>query len=382
MAAHPDSYMAVTRGLEDLEVGIELTADGLLASGRRALDRLLDAGAFGTERGDQFYVYRLSIGDIEVTGLVAGVAVDDYVSGQVHIHEHIKAARAIHLANHLDIVGFQSSPIAMAVRHRPTFGEVLERATDGEALLDVTLDDGLRQRVWAVTDSDDHERLRTDLDDEPLYLIDGHHRAAAAATFRAAAGPGMADWMLTAIFDTEELVNAPHHRVFRTGNDVAVIEAIGRGRRVRACHRDEVAQRSDDEIGLYADGQWYCVTMGPSPHVDGPAGALERLDPRRYQAQILGPLFRVDPEGDDPRLTYIAGSRPLDELEAAVDREGGVLAFLRAVPIGVLLDAADVGLVMPPKSTYFQPKVRSGVFLRATTEQADRAGPRLDGRGG
>lgn len=209
IAFNPDSYMTVTRGLEDMLPDEAMDAETLLNEGRAALQKLRQNGAFGPERSDDFYVYRLSEGARTLTGLVAGVAVADYTNGAVRIHEHVKAKRAIHLANHLAVVGVQSSPIAMAFRPSADVGSIMERATEGDVLLDVTLDDGLHQKVWAVTESDDATTLRSAFDDQPLYLIDGHHRAAAAATFRAAAGPGLADWMLCALFPTDQLDNAP-----------------------------------------------------------------------------------------------------------------------------------------------------------------------------
>ena len=366
LAFNPDSYMAVTRGLEDVAPGESTNAEDLLANGRAALDRLRHNGAFSTERGDDFYVYRLTDRHISMTGIVAGVSVADYVTGQVRIHEHVKANRAIHLANHLDVVGVQSSPIAMAHKPNAAIARLIERAVVGEPLLDFTLPDGLRQSVWAVTDRDDHDTMRSVLDHDPLYLIDGHHRAAAAATFRTAAGPGTADWMLSAIFSADELVNAPHHRVIRPSSGIdEAMRTIGRNRRVRQCTADEIDDRTASEIALYSAGQWYALDL-PFTGGEGAQSLLDDLDPSRLQAQVLAPLLRIDPEGDDGSLGYLAGQRSLAELEKVVDEQEGLLAVMRQVPVSALVAAADAGLVMPPKSTYFEPKVRSGVFLRNT----------------
>lgn len=368
LAFNPDSYMAVTRGLEDVDPSESLDADALLHQGRAALDRLRQNGAFSAERGDEFYVYRLTEGSTALTGIIAGVSVADYSAGRVRIHEHVKANRAIHLANHLDVVGVQSSPIALAHMPNEAIAAAIGRAILDDPILRFTLPDGLEQTVWAVTEPSDHEQLRTVLDDDPLYLIDGHHRAAAAATFRAAAGPGMADWMLSAIFSTDELDNAPHHRVLQPAGGVdEALRVIGRHLRLRRCSFDEVDQRRDDEIALYSRGQWLCVQLPRNGGTDA-ASVLADLDPSRFQTQALGPLFRIDPEGDDPALSYLAGRRTRSELESVVDDQQGLLAMMRQVPVSALVAAADAGLVMPPKSTYFEPKVRSGVFLRATTD--------------
>lgn len=368
LAMNPDSYMAVTRGIEDVDPTEGIGADDLLRQGRDALDRLRQNGAFSPERGDEFYVYRLVDGQHRLTGIVAGVSVADYLAGNVKIHEHVKAARAIHLANHLDVVGVQSSPIAMAHLPDPAIDAIIEATTQTEPLLSFQLPDGLEQTLWEVADPGADATLRTILDDDPLYLIDGHHRAAAAATFRTAAGPGMADWMLCAIFSADALDNAPHHRVLRPEGGVAeALRLIGRHHRLRRCSAGDLDRRAESEVAIYADGEWFCVDL-PLSGGAGAAGMLADLDPSRFQDAVLGPLFRVDPEGDGPALSYLAGERDVDELQASIDREGGLLAVMREVPIDILIAAADSGLVMPPKSTYFEPKVRSGVFLRATTD--------------
>ncbi len=370
LAFNPDSYMAVTRGLEDVEPGEVVSADELLHQGREALDRLRQNGAFCPERGDDFYVYRLTERASSITGIVAGVAVDDYNAGRVRIHEHVKANRAIHLANHLDVVGVQSSPIAMAHRPNAAIADIIARTTATEPLLQFTLPDGLEQTVWVIPKGDDHEAMRSALDNDPLYLIDGHHRAAAAATFRTAAGPGMADWMLSAIFSTDELDNAPHHRVLGPSSGVdGTLRIIGRHLRLRKCSVDEVATRSPSELALYGARQWYCLDLPQAGGSDA-AALLADLDPSRFQTQVLTPLFRIDPEGDDPALSYLAGEREISELQKVVDDQHGLLVMMRQVPISALVAAADAKLVMPPKSTYFEPKVRSGVFLRKTADES------------
>ena len=369
LAFNPDSYMAVTRGLEDVEPGEVASADDLLRQGRRALDRLRQNGAFCAERGDDFYVYRLTEHATSITGIVAGVSVADYNAGRVRIHEHVKANRAIHLANHLDVVGVQSSPIAMAHRPNAVIADIIARAVDNAPLLQFTLPDGLEQTVWAIAPGDDHETMLTVLDNDPLYLIDGHHRAAAAATFRTAAGPGMADWMLSAIFSTDELDNAPHHRVLNPAGGIEEsLRIIGRHHRVRRCSVEEVDDRWPSEVALYGAGQWYCLDLPLAGGSDA-AALLADLDPSRFQAQVLTPQFRIDPEGDDPALSYLAGRREISELQRVVDDQHGLLAMMRQVPISALVTAADAKLVMPPKSTYFEPKVRSGVFMRHTAEE-------------
>ena len=371
LEANPDCYLTVTRSPEDLRPGERWDADEALAASKEALTRLLDAGAFTSPEGPALYLYRLAIDDHAQVGVVGGVAVDDYDRGVVRIHEQIKAVRATHLATQLAELGVQSSPITLAHTPNAAIGDATRRWIDAhDPAIDVTAPDGLRQQVWEVTDHTVTECIRAALADEKLYLIDGHHRAAAASAHRARVGPGAghggADVMLSAVFPSTELTNEAFHRWLRQVDAGELLTKLAEATTVRpASSIDAVLGREPDELALWADGRWHLVDTPANVSAGNGPGPLGAIDPVRLERWVLEPILGIDESTSSDELTYLHGTADRSDLEALEHIETGAVWAMRPVSMAVLMAASDAQLTMPPKSTYFVPKVRSGVFLRS-----------------
>lgn len=370
---HPDSYLGVTRGPEDVEpengttTPGAVTAEDLLAEGRQELDRLLETGAFSELRPPGFYLYQLENDRTVQTAVVCGVDIGNFVDGQVKLHERVKAERASHLGRHFEIVGVQSSPIALAHRPLPAMDQLRTAVTESDApIIDFRADDGLVQRVWAVDEPEIGQSIIDHIASVDLYLIDGHHRTAAALAHRDAVGPGRPDRVLSAIFSSDELHNTAHHRMLATNTATGrFLDGVQASRPVRVVtDRAMVDDRAIDELALYHDGQWFLVTVPFIGSPDRIDDRLANLDPVRLQRGIVGPLLGIDGTGYNDILDYRPGSRSVASLCEEADEKSTVFAMMRPVPIDDLLAASDAGLIMPPKSTYFEPKARSGVFVR------------------
>lgn len=364
---HPRSYLGVTRSIEDIDPAVDDPEAEAIRLSRASLEILLQEGAFGAETDPGFYLYRLEVGDHHQTGLVCGVAAADYEAGRVRIHEQIKQTRADILARHLSTVGAQSSPIAMAFDSAPELVAVMDRiTTETEPLLDL-LDGDLRQTLWAVADPGDAETARRSLAAEDLYLIDGHHRAAAAATHRRSTGDD-AHLMLSVVFPFDELRSETFHRILRpVDTDLLVTQLSERFPVTPAPTVEAVMGRNPDSIALAVGGDetsWYLVELPPPVAEVG--GAILDIDPVRLRQHVLQPLFGIDESGADPRLVHRPGPDDADAVERLRLKPGQVAFWMRPVPAAVLLEVADRGGTMPPKSTYFVPKVRSGLFVRLT----------------
>ena len=357
----------MTRSPEDVDADPGDAADEAIRLSRASLEGLLAEGAFEPEAPPGFYLYRLVDPGHQQTGLVCGVAAADYEAGHVRIHEQIKQVRADILARHLSAVGAQSSPIAMAYRSAPALRAMMDRITaTTEPFLDI-VDGDLRQTLWSVPDPADAELARTALASEDLYLIDGHHRAAAAATHRRLTADD-GHLMLSVIFPFDQLRSQTFHRVLRPIDTDELLADLSERFPVRpAPSVDAVVERGDDWIALAIGGtetSWYLIEL-PPPLAEIGGGRLD-IDPVRLRQHVLQPLFGIDESGADPRLLHRPG--PDDGEAVALLRLGpGQAAFwMRPVPAEVLLEVADRGGTMPPKSTYFVPKVRSGLFVRLT----------------
>jgi uncharacterized protein (DUF1015 family) len=393
LADHPWSYLGVTRSPDDVEPGSPDPATDALNAGRAQLETMLAEGVFGPPTAPGYFVYRLIEGGHQQTGLVCGVATDDYDSGVVRIHERISQARAQHLARHMQIVGAQSSPIALAFRSNEPVRAAMARAVEAAPpFLDFEDPDGLRQQLWAIADADDRRRIADGLAPSNLYLIDGHHRAAAASADRAIAPWAEQDGhrMLAALFPIDELRNLAFHRIV-SGLDADRIEDLLNDRFSARTTTDpaEVAEREPTELAFgrpvtpvepaevpTRDGmQKHQRGRGPTPAAmrwtlfDAPltsqaVDGLDNIDPVRLARQVLRPLLDIDETGSDPRLGYRPGRDDADAVASLRVRDGEAAFLMRPVPMATLMKASDDGLAMPPKSTYFVPKVRSGLFIR------------------
>ncbi len=387
LSANPSSYLGVTRGPEDLPPGQDMTNEDLLLDGRRSFEALLDQGAFTPIMARQFFLYQLETVDHIQTAIVGNVATTNFADGNVRLHELVQLDRATHLSRHLSVVGAQSSPIALAHRGSEELDGIVQHAVNKtEARLSFAVSGGVTQRIWEITDEAVNHRIEQLLSKENLYLIDGHHRAAAARAHQQAVADEASDYILSAIFTASELRNRAHHRVLSLGERTE--EFLNQLQeqlpvRVVTSQADSEA-RNPDEIALWAGDQCFLVTVpftftpaaiDPSAVVPteqgaiehssiSPAERLDNLDPVRLQRGIIGPLLGVDGSWSGEQLTYRPGVKPVEELRADTKDKDEVLCVMRPVLIQDLLDASDEGLVMPPKSTYFEPKARSGIFVR------------------
>ena len=376
VAGNPDSFLTVTRGPEDVPPGEVWDSARAVAESRRSLERLLGAGAWGDPPPrPALFLYRLSVDDgaggepHAQVGIVGLLSVDDYEQGVIRVHELVHEHRARHLADHLAGLRIQSSPVALTHRADPALSALVAGNTAARPPeLDFTSPDGLRQQVWRVDEPEVIRAVQDAMAGMPLYVIDGHHRSAAAAAHRRAHPDSeAARWLFGAVFAADELRNEPFHRVVHGIDPDELVALVGRRFPLRPVAPGkvtaEVAGRRPEEVALLTGGRWYLVDLGPLPG-PGEGDVLAGLDVVRLEERVLGPLLGITTGSPAGRIAY----RVADALQGGLDvwrtDPDEALWLMRPVPMDAVLDAADAGLAMPPKSTFFQPKARSGVFLR------------------
>ncbi len=346
LLANPHSYLGVTRGQDDYEAGSDagvLSSRELVSRGRQALDELLDAGAFSEVQPARFYAYRLDAHAWHQTGIVGGVHMGDYDDGRIRIHEQTHPDRAEHLALHAEVVAAQSSPVVVAHHPNRQIAAILEQVEELEPTLCFRMPDGLTQTIWTLPEPVGATIIDA-LAESRLYLIDGHHRAAAASLRYA---QGASPWLLAALFSTDQLQNRAFHRFVRPTIDdpIAALSDL----------EGAMPGRIGDGVGhvqVYHRGSWLTIPHRPSPR------PLERLDVWQFE-HVIRPLL-----GTEATVRFQRAGGDEESLLREVDESGELLALMTSVTMPQLFAVADAGDVMPPKSTYFEPKVRSGVFLR------------------
>lgn len=334
------------------------THEQVTEANAEALDRLLAAGVFTEVAPPGLYLYRLTKEDHSQTAIVGDIDLQGLDDGRIGPHERIRPQRATLLADHIERVGVHSSPVAFAYPDDPEVRSIVERASAGTPILDFRRDDGLGQTIWRIPDSD-VDRLLDHFADRRLYIVDGHHRVAAGVEHRRRRGGGEAV-VLGALFPAGELRVRPFHRrvVDTAGMDAdalaVAVAAADFGVRPLAADEDPAPPHAGT-FGMYVEGDWYEIT----PFHRHPA----EFDATLLQERILGPVLDIDEAGGSGRLEYLPGDSGLAQLVELVDTHGGVGFALYPVSLGQLMAVVDRGQTLPPKSTYFEPKVRSGVFV-------------------
>lgn len=343
---------AVRHPLSFLNALPEADTETALEAAARGLERLVTDGAF-VPAPTGFHIYRLSDGSGRLTGVVGGLSMEDVLDGRVLPHEDIRPARVAALRRYQERVETVSSPVAMTFRAGQAVSEAIAAVTTGSPDLSFESFDGLVQEVWHVSDGDALGRALADV--SALYITDGHHRVAAAAERHREGYPG-ADHLLVVAFPADELHLHAFHRVVTPVIDVApLLEGLSRFG-LGHVPTGKVVPTEPGWCGVVLGDQSYRFRLP-----DGEEDLPGRLDPNRLQDAVLAPLLGVDDPARDPRLEPVPGTVPI---ETVMERaRAGAAFFLSPVAMDDFLLVSDMGATMPPKSTYFSPKPRSGVFL-------------------
>lgn len=347
LARHPRNYLGVLRRAEDVPGGDHL------ASSRSALERLLADDAF-EERPPAVYVCRLAQDGHHQDGVVVDVPVAWAEEGRILGHEQVRAERATELFTHLEALLVTSSPVVFAHRHDRSLARMLTEVASGAPLRSFTLDDGLAVVLWAVPGPQEAS-IRQCLDARRLYITDGHHRVEAARRHRQGREdePGPHQHVLGALFAEDQLRVEPFHRIaLDVGGDlVARLSAVGELRPSEGPLRPH----RQGSFGVAVEDRWY--------RLDVPAGPDE-LAPSILQRAVLSGVLGIDDPTRDPRLVTVPGTTDPRVVAERARAGAGAAFLLHPVSVAQLMVTADQGRTLPPKSTYFVPKMRSGIFLR------------------
>ncbi len=357
-ASNPLSYLNVTRTAEDEPDADTVDNAALVLRGRASLETLLEAQAFAPQPAPRFVAYQIEAPEHSQTGLVAEFDPLAF-SQRARPHEEIHLARAALLAEHTRGVGAVSSPIALTIDDNGELARCLARATVGSPDLDLTGSDGVTQRVWELDDS--NGEIARSVADGSCYIIDGHHRAAASRTLVEA---GLRYPLLVAIFPKQSLAVAGFHRLLRMPQGQphsGLVDAIAR--RFKITQLGEFVEPEPNSVCVLIDHAWHHVQFDERP-VSG-SGLVHRgaLDPVVLDREIINPLVLTG--GDVGFLPATAG---IDELVRVAASQNRIPIVVPAVELDDVITTADAGLTLPAKSTYFTPKVRSGLFLRLFDE--------------
>jgi len=375
--AHPLNYLNVMRSTEEFPEDQRPPFDENLQRNSAKLQQLIHDGVFVYNDQPGVYVLRLAVDDHVQMGIIAEIPVEEFDQGGIKKHETTRRDKEEVLIRHRDKVRASSTPISLTCPADESIESLLERMQQREPLIDFVSDDGLAQTLWFMDDPDEIAALQQAFARYPaLYLTDGHHRTAVCQKWAAKRRAENADhrgdepynFVLTAIFPDDQMRILEYNRVVRDLNGhsaerlIAAIEDEFTVERLNVAAAEEARPRDRHQFSMYVDGQWYGLTAREGLVDEN--DPVHRLDVCVLQEHVLGPVLGIDDPRTDARIDYVPGAFGLDELERRVHQGWGVAFACYPTSVWELMAIADAGAVMPPKSTWFDPKVRSGLLVR------------------
>ena len=367
----PLSFLKIDRAETQFDDSTDTYAPEVYAKAKELFEEALADKTFITDTDKTYYIYALTMDKRTQTGIVACASIDDYLNNVIKKHENTRADKEVDRITHVDTLSAQTGPIFLAYRADSVINDAVKKTKENKALYDFISPDGIRHQVWKMTDITLVENVRKAFEGiDSVYIADGHHRAASAVKVglkRRQENPGYTgneefNYFLSVLFPDEELMILPYNRVVKDLNGYTQEEFLNKIK-----EKFDIAE-SDKQIspdkkgtfGMYLGGKWYKLTAHKDIMSDDP---VDGLDVAVLQDNLLAPVLGIGDPKTDKRIDFVGGIRGLSELEKRC-REDCVVAFsMYATSIAELFAVADAGKLMPPKSTWFEPKLRSGLFI-------------------
>jgi len=363
----PWSFLHISKPEIDLDPSIHVYSEAVYKKAAENLANMIDSGILERDAKPNYYVYRVSMGDHSQTGLVAAASLEAYRAGRIRKHEFTTPAKENDRIRQIEALKAQTGPVMMAYPASPQVDALLAQSSAGEPALDVTADDGVRHTLWVVDD----DRLVAEITSRfeelaALYIADGHHRSAAAdkvdENIGKTDGGSDAGGFLTVIFPADQMNILDYNRVIKdlNGHDPKKLIAEIENSFTIEPVSQPIRPAMPGEFGMYLAGSWYRLAIKPElVPADDPLG---RLDISLLSKHLIEPLLGISDPRRDKRIDFVGGSRGLEALQARVNSGEMAIAFaLYPTAMEDVLAVADAGEVMPPKSTWFEPKLADGL---------------------
>lgn len=371
-AGRPWSFLHISRPEIDLPADIDPYATVVYRKGAENLQKMLDNGVLKQDPGACYYVYRLIMGEHQQTGLVAAASVADYDTNRIRKHEFTRPAKEDDRVRQIDTLNAQTGPVLLAYKQQAEVQAIIDKVADAQAPeVNVTADDGIQHQIWVMDQSDDIAQITRLFDAmEALYIADGHHRSAAASRVAAARkaensahqGEEPYNYFLSVLFPDEQMKILDYNRVITDLNGLNEDEFLAKiGAHFSVAASDEpVHPAGHAEFGMYLRGRWFKLTLAADKAQ--PEDPVKRLDVSLLADYLIDPILGISDPRRDKRIDFVGGIRGLEGLEKRVDSGEMAVAFaLYPTSMADLMSVADDNQVMPPKSTWFEPKLADGL---------------------
>jgi Uncharacterized conserved protein len=363
-SGNPLSFLHVSKPEIDLPQGIDLYSPEVYAKGKENFHRLIREGALIQDSQPAFYLYRQIMGQHSQTGLVAAASCEEYLSGVIKKHEFTRPDKEDDRVRHIETLESQTGPVFLTYRAVAALDAFIAKRTAKTPTIDFTAADGVRHISWNITDAEGIRLIESEFAKIPfLYIADGHHRSAAAArVYQSRKGAGHSGEFLTVIFPHNQMQILPYNRVLKDLNGLTPEQLLEKLDAVFVISANgSPAPSRKHELGLYLAGKWH--TLHFRPHFAATNDPIEKLDVTLLQKYVLDPVFGISDPRTSKRINFVGGIRGTAELEKLVNSGEYACAFsMFPTSIEDLMTIADAGGIMPPKSTWFEPKLRDAMF--------------------
>lgn len=366
------TFLRIDRPETQFPEGYDMYAPEVYEKARKMLDQMIEDGFFLQEEKRAYYVYELVMDGRSQVGIGACASVDDYDRQVIKKHENTRADKEADRIRHVDVCSAQTGPIFLAYRRREEIEWEVKRAMETPPAYDFTADDGITHRIWVIDEETAVERIRSGFAKvDSIYIADGHHRCASAvnvskkrrAAFPDYTGQEEFNYFLSVLFPDDQLLIMDYNRVVKPGEDfdeTAFFAVLEKAFQVEKLGKEPYHPQKKGEIGMYCADYWYRLTINNECYTNDP---VEDLDVAILQRYLLEPAFGITDPKTDQRIDFVGGIRGLAELERRVHTDAKVAFAMFPTDIHELFAVSDAGKLMPPKSTWFEPKLRSGLLI-------------------
>ncbi len=370
---NPLSFLNIDRAETQFDESVNIYDQCVYDKARKLLDGMIADGTYEQDPDKAYYVYEQTMDGRAQTGIVACSSVDDYINKVIKKHENTREDKELDRINHVDTCNAQTGPIFLAYRSNDVINEVVNRYKKCDPIYNFTSDDGIKHVVWKIgdpADTDIIEKAFAGIDS--IYIADGHHRAASAVKVglrRREQNPGYTgeeefNTFLSVLFPHNELMIMDYNRTVKDLNGLSKDEFLDKLKEyfnIVEVKADPVKPAKKGQFVMYLENEWYvCEINDELKKIDDPVASL---DVSLLQEYLLAPVLGIGDPRTDKRIDFIGGIRGLKELKRRADEDMKVSFAMYPTSIEELFNVADAGMLMPPKSTWFEPKLRSGLFI-------------------
>ncbi|MDD6306759.1 MAG: DUF1015 domain-containing protein [Clostridiales bacterium] len=375
---HPESFLKIDRAETGYPLSVDMYDDKVYQRAHDLLWGMVEDGTFIKDTKNCYYIYELTMNGRTQTGITACASIDDYVNEVIKKHENTREEKEIDRIKHVDCCDAQTGPIFLAYRSNQTINEVVAKVKEGEPEYDFTSEDGIRHRVFVISDDAMIETVQKSFAGiGEIYIADGHHRAASAVKVglkRRSENPGYDgteefNYFLSVLFPDDQLMIMDYNRVVKDLNGNSFQGFLKEVKRrfdvTEITEQEEKRPQEKGSFTMYMENHWFLCKIREEDKTKVADDPVKSLDVSLLQDLLLHPVLGIENPKTDSRIDFVGGIRGMEELVRRCEADCAVAFAMYPTSISELFDVADAGLLMPPKSTWFEPKLRSGLFIHA-----------------